>query len=235
MRTIFGLILLTLILQLKVRAQSKAEFQIWTDINPYFKLSDKWFVIGDLGYRFALISNSHSAYVRPEIGFRANSTFSFISGIANFNSWNVNIFSRFEVRTFQFALIHWPKIGGFTFNHRVGLEQRFLYFPELDANEYVNRSRYYLELKSPNFNLFNLKSPFFVIANFELLRDLNQDELGRLVDHNRYTIGAGNQITEKLRVDVRFKLINVVDPLVDQLIPEINLLRIRVYYRFAST
>ena len=81
----------------------------------------------------------------------------------------------------------------------------------------------------------NKHSLFFITANFEILRDLNDNEFGKLVDHNRYTLGVGNQITERFRAEIRFKLINTVDPLLNSFIREISVLRIRLYYHFVST
>jgi hypothetical protein len=224
-----------LMAQLDVWAQGSSNFHIWTDFNPSFNLSEQWKIVGDLGYRVEPAENFHVAYVRPGIIYEPNKIINFAAGIANFNSWESGEFIKREIRTFQLIVVAWPKIAGFQFKHRLGLEQRWFYLAELNLNEYVSRSRYYLEIKSPQFNLFNIKAPFFITANLEILRDLNDNEVGRLVDHNRYTLGIGNHITDRFRAEVRYKLINTVDPLTNSFIREINVLRIRLYYRFTST
>ncbi len=221
--------------QLDVWAQGTSNFQIWTDFDPSFNLSEQWKIGGDLGYRIEPAANFHVAYVRPGINYKPNKIINFTIGVANFNSWEAGAFVKREIRTFQFIAVSWPKIGNFQFKHRLGLEQRWFYLAEFNLDKYVNRSRYYLELKSPQFNVFNIKAPFFLTANLEILRDLNDNEFGRLVDHNRYTLGIGNHITDSFRAEVRFKLINTVDPLTNSFIREINVLRIRLYYRFTST
>lgn len=221
--------------QLDVWAQGTSNFQIWTDFDPSFNLSKQWKIGGDLGYRVEPAANFHVAYVRPGINYKPNKIINFAVGIANFNSWESGEFIKREIRTFQLIVVAWPKIGGFQFKHRLGLEQRWFYLAEFSLNKYVNRSRYYLEIKSPKFSLFTIKAPFFLTANLEILRDLNDNEFGRLVDHNRYTLGIGNHITDSFRAEVRFKLINTVDPLTNSFIREINVLRIRLYYRFKST
>jgi len=221
--------------QIDTWAQATSNFQLWTDFNPSYNLSEQWKIGGDVGYRIEPSANFHVAYIRPGINYKPNKIINFTVGIANFNSWEAGEFIKSEIRTFQFIVIAWPKIAGFQFKHRLGLEQRWFNFAELNLNKYVNRSRYYLEVKSPKFPLFNIKAPFFLTANLEILRDLNDNEFGRLIDHNRYTLGIGNHITDSFRAEVRFKLINTVDPLTNSFIREINVLRIRLYYRFKST
>ena len=235
MRFLFVLTILYLLPQINVCGQGTSNFQIWTDFNPSFNLSEEWKIGGDLGYRVEPAANFHVAYIRPGINYKPNKIINFTVGVANFNSWESGEFIISEIRTYQFIGIAWPKIGGFQFKHRLGLEQRWFYLAEFNLDKYVNRSRYYLEIKSPKFNLFNIKAPFFITANFEILRDLNDNEFGKLVDHNRYTLGLGNQITDHFRAEVRFKLINTIDPLLNSFIREINALRIRLYYRFTST
>jgi Protein of unknown function (DUF2490) len=217
------------------KAQSRSEFQIWTDFTPSYKLAEQWEVGGDLGYRIQPSNGGQIAYIRPGITYKANGVVKFTVGIANFNTWGPEVFIKREIRTFQFIYISWPNIAGFKFNHRLGIEQRWFNLPQLNLKEYVNRSRYYLEVKSPEFTLFKLKSPFFVTANLEILRDIGQNELGRLLDHNRYTLGIGSQISKQFRADIRVKLINIVDPTIKNFVREINILRVRLYYRFPST
>ena len=235
MKFFFVLTIICLRAQLNAWGQGTSKFQVWTDFNPSYNLSEQWKIGGDVGYRIEPSANFHMAYLRPVINYKPNKIINFTGGFANFNSWEAGEFDKSEIRTFQFIAVSWPKIAGFQAKHRLGLEQRWFYLAELKLDKYVNRSRYYLEIKSPSFNLFKIKAPFFITANLEILRDLNNNELGKLVDHNRYTIGVGNQITEQFRAEIRFKLINAVDPLLKSFIREINVLRIRLYYRFTST
>jgi hypothetical protein len=214
--------------------QGESKFQIWTDVNPSFNLSEQWRIGGDVGYRIEPSSSVQSVYIRPGINYKPNKIVNFTIGIASTYLWTPDEHIKTEVRTFQFVSVSWPRLGGFQFRHRLGLEQRWFYFAEPNLKEYVNRTRYYLEVKSPNFTLFKLKSQFFITANLEILRDLNNNEFGKLVDHNRYTLGIGNQVTERLRAELRFKLINTIDPLLNSFIREINVLRIRIYFHLNS-
>jgi uncharacterized protein DUF2490 len=227
--------LLTLVAYHGSKAQGSSNFQLWHDFTPSYKLAEKWIVGGDIGYRVQPSTGLQIAYIRPGITYKPGKVVKFTVGIANFNTWEPDVFIKREIRTFQFIGVSWPNIAGFQFYHRLGIEQRWFYLKQLNLSEYVNRSRYYLELKSPDFTLFKLKSPFFVTANLEILRDLGKSELGRLLDHNRYTLGIGNQISEQFRADIRVKFINIIDPSINSFIREINIVRVRFYYKFSST
>ena len=226
---------LGLIAQLNVSAQGSSKFHIWTDFTPSYKLSDHWRLAGDVGYRFSLTSSWQSAYIRPGISYIFHKNITFSVGAAYFHTWEPQVYNTSEFRSFQFLVVAWPRIGNFQFRHRLGIEQRWLSSNELNLDEYVNRARYYLELISPKFTLFNLPAPFFITANFEILRDIENNEIGKLGDHNRYTIGIGNHINDRFRAEMRFKIINSVDPIINSYVREVNVIRVRLYYKFVST
>jgi len=235
MKKILLAIGITWLIQMVAIAQNSDKFQIWTDFSPSYNLSEKWRIGGDVGYRIRLSTKSQTAYIRPGLSFNPSKIINFTVGFANFNSWNPDEFTSAELRTFQFVVVSWPQIKGFQFKHRIGLEQRWFYLPGFELNKFTPRARYYLELKSPKFNLFGMDSPFFLMANFEILRDINQNTIGRLIDHNRYTIGVGNHVSERFRAEVRLKIINLVDPDINEFVRDIGVLRLRFYYKFGST
>jgi uncharacterized protein DUF2490 len=216
----------------KVKAQSTSKFQVWSDFNPSFKLNENWKIGGDIGYRIEPSTNIQSLYVRPGVNYNPNGIINFTFGVANFNTIRVDKFNTTEFRSFQFIVLKWPNIGGFRFKHRIGLEQRIFFVESIDLNEFSHRARYFFEVKSPNFNLFDIGSPFFAMGNFELLKNVNINEIESLFDHNRYTVGLGNVISDKLRVELRYKIISFADPALKSFVKEIDVLRIRLYYQF---
>ena len=212
-------------------AQENIKFQVWSDFTGLHTLTEKWKLAGDIGYRLEPQSKDQTIYIRPEIIYSPDNVIHFILGAANFNTWGPTIFNSIEFRTFQFVQLSWPQIGNFHFKHRLGLEQRMFYFKGLEFNEFVHRLRYYLELTSPSFNLFNIQPPFYLTTNFELLTNINSSDLGRLFDHNRFTVGIGNKINHKFKAELRYKVLSFVDPTVKNYIREIDVLRIRLYWQ----
>ena len=235
MKKVLVLVFVICLVSIELFAQGAKKFQVWTDFNPSYNINDKWILSGDIGYRFQPSSRSQTAYVRPAIIYKPARILKFFVGVAYFNNWQQKLFQSSEFRTFQYVFLSWPKLGEFKFKHRLGLDQRWFYIPELGLDKFVHRSRYYIEVVSPNFQVFGLGSPFFITANFETLRDINNNELGTLADHNRYTIGLGNHITEQFKADIRFKIISLSDPITASFIREVEVIRIRFYYQFASS
>lgn len=214
-------------------AQNDTPFAIWTDFSPSYNFSEQWEIGGDIGYRIDPSTSAQTVYLRPGITYSAGKVISFITGIASFNHYDPDSYNSTEFRVFQFVVVSWPRILEFQFKHRLGLEQRWFYLPELGLDKFINRARYYLEIKSPQINLFSIKSPFYLITNIELLRDLIDDKFGRLIDHNRYTFGIGNHVSDRFQIDIRYKLINFIDPMLYTFISDLNVLRIRIYYKIS--
>lgn len=216
-----------------VQAQSK--FQLWTDFNPTYKLDKKWTLGGDLGYRIEPESGKQTVYVRPTVIYKLNPVFKLSAGVANYNIWDSDHYKSFEFRSFLFTHVSWPKLGEFVFSHRLGIEQRWFMIQPDDISISDQRIRYYLQLKSPNFNLFNLKQPFYGLINYELLRDISKAEILKLFNQNRITLALGSEVTERLKIDARLKIMSFVNPLNNNFVRDLDVLRIRIFYKIKSS
>ena len=146
-------------------SQSDPNFQIWTDFNPRIRLSERFKIVGDIGYRIEPESSAQTFLIRGAARYSPNQIFSFDLGLAEFVTWDADIFNSSEFRTFQFLFINWPNIGYFKIQHRLGLEQRWFRFIDLKSNEFVHRFRYRLGITSPDIFLFNSDIPFYVKGN----------------------------------------------------------------------
>ncbi len=231
MREILLILLFSGICLQNSQAQEKKEFQVWSDFSLSYNLGEKWKVGGDLGYRIIPSSKSQTTYIRPGIVFHPNRIVKFTAGFANFNYLRSAATNSTEIRAFQFVTLSWPQMNGFKFKHRLGLEQRNFFITDIDIYKFVHRFRYYLNFKSPKFNLFAIKSPFFVSGNFELLTNINDSDLGRLFDHHRVTVGVGNLINDKFRIELKYKILSVANPVSKTFINEIDVIRLRLYYQ----
>lgn len=189
-------------------------------------------MVGEIGYRLEPESKDQTVYIRPAIQYSPNRIINFTLGVANFNTWRSFRVSSIEFRTFQFVKLRWPRIGNFQFTHRIGLEQRMFYFKSFEFNSFAHRARYYVDLKSPSITIFNIKSPFYFILDFELLTNINSNNLGKVFDHNRFTLGIGNKINNKFRAEIKYKVLSFVDPALKDFVREIDVIRIRLYWQF---
>ena len=227
---ILGFILLAATSQ--SQSQSNPAFQIWTDFNPRIQLNQKLKIVGDIGYRIEPESNAQSFILRGALRYSPNRILSLDLGLGEFITWDTEIFNSSEFRTFQFLFLNWPNLGEFKFQHRLGIEQRWFNFSDFDAKEFVHRARYRLGLKSPDFSIFGSSIPFYIKANVEFLRDLNDEEISVFIDGDRFMIGLGSLWTDKLRTELQFQIMALNDPAIKKFIRDVDLIRIRAYYQF---
>jgi len=228
------LILTTLIALLQVsnvRAQEVSYFQIWTDFNPTFTLNKNFMLKGDVGYRIKPSTTTQIFLIRGAVRYMPGKIFGMDAGLGSFNLWDSEYSNSTEFRIYEYLFLNWPSIWGFKFNLRLGFEQRWFRFHELLTNKFVHRSRLRIGVKSPEFKLIKDLFPFYGVMNAEWLRDLNDEDIGLLIDHNRFMIGLGAQVNEKLRTELQFQIMGLKEAQLSTVIREVTLLRARVFYK----
>ncbi|MGL1888422.1 MAG: DUF2490 domain-containing protein [Reichenbachiella sp.] len=202
----------------------------WTDLTLWYKLNDNLKVGGDMGYRTTFDNfEYHLAYVRPTIRWQPNPLYNLTFAISDFHTLIEGIDLN-EVRLAQEAMLFWPKVGGFKFDHRLRFEERFFYINDIKENQY--RTRYRLALHPPNFTLFGKDtSPFYSAVTFEAFLNLNNSEYNDLIGNShRMELVLGNKITKKLKIGLHYiwqtgRIKNDVFDL------KSNILRLRIGYK----
>ncbi len=219
---------------LHVRGQKASGFQVWSDITVKKNLGDKWTLGGDTGYRFDAANEFQLYYLRPGVRFWFSKTIALKAGTALFYTWNRLNTNAYELRTYEYAFLYWPQIGGFTFSHRLGLDQRWYFLPVAAADGFAHRFRYRLRLRSPEITIAGLPLPFYLSTELELLRNINDRSLAVIFDSERLVFALGGSLTTRLRAEVQYMLINYNDTTWQKFIREKNVLRIKVFYQFAG-
>lgn len=208
-----------------------SNFQVWSDFNPRFHLAERMILVTDIGYRKDTDNKKNTVLVRGAVRFTMHELLAFDLGVANFNTWFTSGLNSAEFRTFEYAFVNWPNFAGFSFKHRIGLDQRWFRFPDLGTGEFVHRLRYRLGVQSPGIEILRY-SPFYFTGNIEVLRDISNDKLNALIDHNRYMIGIGNRINDKLRAELQYQIIYGNSKALASLVRDIDMIRVRVFYKF---
>ncbi len=217
---------------LPVLAQAQArDFEVWSDMAVTGHLNDKWQVGGDFGYRIVPVSGWQTAYIRPVVGYQPVEGWRLQVGGANFDTWQPESFELLEWRTYEYVNVYWPKLSWLHVDHRAGLDQRWFYGNGNNFQRFVHRFRYQISLRSHDFNLVLKRSPFYGALRFEVLRDINNRDLPVLFDHNRLIFAVGNHINESWRLEVQYMIIYLNEAL-QLFIPDIDVLRIRLFYKF---
>jgi hypothetical protein len=181
--------------------------QGWVDMTLSKKLSERWSVGGDFGYRTSLNNNDfRQFYIRPNLNYKLSKIFNFTLGIGNFNTFSEDLFNIYEFRVYQDANLKWPKLGVFNFFHRLRFEERFFNYSAttLDA-DFIFRARYLLGFKTDNFSLTGQKN-WSVFLSLEHFFRLAQDSSEFLANNFRWDSALCYQATTELRIELHYIL-----------------------------
>lgn len=210
-------------------------FQVWTDFNARFQLKDKIQINAEPGYRIEPEIGRQIGYVRVAFRYAPSRVASFDVGVANFNTWGSDTFNSFELRSFQFVFLNWPEVWDFNFKFRVGLEQRWFNFPELETKEFVQRARFRIGLTSPYFDFWEGNSKLFITTNFEILRDVHDESIDALINENRIMLGIVFLDNKNFRGELHYQVNGLRDRAAQEFLRDVNLIRIRAYYYFQKS
>ena len=229
MRSIF-VYCLFFIMPALAQAQAR-DFEVWSDITVVGRLNDKWRIGGDFGYRFISGMGWQTAYIRLVVSYKPVEWLRLRAGGANFNTWQPGRFELQEWRTYEYVNVNWPRFSWLQVGHRMGLDQRWFYRNGNEFERFVHRFRYQISLRSPDFTLGLKRSPFYGALRIEVLRDINNWHLPVIFDHDRLIFALGNTINDSWRLELQYMIIYLNQTL-QMFIPDIDVLRIRLYYNF---
>jgi len=213
-------------------AQEINHNQVWLDATGAIPLSNKLTVSPELGYRSEPLSNLDQFYLRTYLGYSPHQLVKLNIGVGHFTTLVASDFKVTEIRTSEFLSFCWPQIGGFKVVQRVGLDQRMYYQQDYDYSKTIHRSRYRIGLKSPMFSVLGSGKKLYSSASFELLSNINNEEVQLWIDHDWITIIMGAKISKTVNLEGHVLLINKLDPEMNKFQREISVFRLRLKYNF---
>jgi hypothetical protein len=202
--------------------------QVWTDVSASFKATERLIITPETGYRIEPSIQMNQVYFRTYFSYRATDKIKLSVWAAHFNTWRANGQRAMEVRTSQYVYLFWPRIKGFKFEHRFGLDQRMFYHPGYELRKYVHRSRFRLGLHTPRFSMLGSERRFYANGSFEILRNMNQTEVAQWIDHDWITVVFGVELNQRMKLETNVLLINCLDPLTSDFEREITVFRLRL-------
>lgn len=226
-RRIGVLIILISLLSLRAQGQDNNHNQAWFDISGSIKLSDQLSLIPEVGFRTEPSIDLNQVYFRTYLNFRPHRAIKLSAWAAQFNSWRSDNQRATEVRTSQFVSVYWPRVAGFKFEYRLGLDQRIFFLPGYELRKYVHRSRIKIGLHTPVFSLLKSPKAFYGNGSFEVLRNMNQQEVIQWIDHDWISVTLGYRLSESLKIEANMLLINLLDPVTNDFEREITVYRLR--------
>ncbi len=196
---------LTLLLIVISNLPTYAQVQTWIDYTTNNWINSNWLYYGDYGLRGLITVDEWTQYTaNPAFLYRCNEDLTFHAGSRLLYTNNESISNTFEARPWQGARYVWPRFKRFHLDHYLRLEERFVWYTNIDDFEFSLRSRYRVRLRTMDFLLPLIPTKFTSAVSFELFMDITSEILETHVGRNRITFGLGNHITDDILVELHF-------------------------------
>lgn len=180
------------------------ELQTWNDAILKYKFNNKLYHVGDVGARYYFDTHWSVFYVRPALKWKLTNDLSLVGGVASFYNSNKEYNNIADLRIFQTVELVWPRLKGFSFHHRVMVEERW-FLNESQPTEYKVRGRYRLGFVTPHYKLIGKRKTLYNELLIEFLDDLDKNDIFPFDNYQRYTFVLGNDFTERLGLELHYQ------------------------------
>lgn len=195
----------------KISAQGKTvkrSNQQWVQYYGQFKLSQKWGMNADAGFRWADSFKNKLQYIsRVGVGYQLNPRFRLATGFANLGSYSASSLSKLEFRTYEeiSAGYQYNKIA---INHRFRVEERYyrsvVNGDILSGYDFNFRMRYQISAIIPLISFENPDQKLSLNVADEIFVNAGSEIVYNLFDKNRFVIGPAFQCSKKLTIGLSY-------------------------------
>src|SRR3954468_5610299 len=184
--------------------------QQWLQYYAQIRLSDKWTLLPDAGYRWANNFDVSSQYlIRVGLNYTLNSNIQAGAGFAHFGFYTSGKVSKVEFRPYEELGIK-SKLGNIDINNRVRIEERF-FNPVVDGKitgpgTFNFRFRYSLIAGIPLFNLSKKDTDKKVLLSIgdEVFINAGKPIVYNVFDQNRLLISPTVQFSKNFSVALTY-------------------------------
>jgi hypothetical protein len=184
--------------------------QQWLQYYTQMKLSDKWILLADAGYRMANNFRNSSQYlVRAGINYTLSPNIQVGAGFAHFATFSEGKINRDEFRPYEELGIK-SKLGNIDINNRVRIEERF-FNPVVDGHikgpgAFNFRFRDALTVNIPLFNLSKTDKDKKILLSIgdEIFLNAGKHIVYNVFDQNRFVISPTIQFSKDLSVSFTY-------------------------------
>lgn len=201
------------------------EFQTWNDAILTYTFNDKLSHVGDLGARYYFDTHWIVFYARPALKWSITKDLSFTGGVATFCNSNKDFDNVSDLRIFQEMGLVWPRLKGFSFHHRLMVEERW-FLTESQPAEYKVRGRYRLGLLTPHYKLIGKHKTIYNELLIEFLDNLDKNNFSPFDNFERYTFVIGNDFSRQVGLELHYQVHSIL--LNNGIDIQQNIIRIRV-------
>lgn len=187
----------------------------WTQVYVNIKLSSKWGIATDAGYRFKdLFESTTQTLVRIGMNYNFNKSVFLQTGVAYFSSYPAQNGTHHlripEIRPYQRLFIN-SQSGKFSISQRIRLEERFVRKNKvdtlLDSYRFNYRFGYQINIQFPFVGSKIEPKKLFGILYDELFINFGKQIVYNQFDQNRIYLGMGYQINKASFVTAGYQYI----------------------------
>lgn len=177
--------------------------QQWVQYYNQTKLSEKWFLLVDGGYRWKQDLGKRSQYIiRAAAGYQIGPGIRVAAGFAHLGTYTDIDIIVVEFRPYQELTLR-QDLGGPGLNHRIRIEQRFIEATNNNDAQFSRfnwRFRYSLMFSIPIIRQFPNHEHMSLKLNVgdEIFINAGRDIVYNVFDQNRILIGPSFQLNKKL-------------------------------------
>jgi hypothetical protein len=184
--------------------------QQWLQYYAQIKLSDKWILLADGGYRMANnFQNSYQYLIRAGLNYVLNPNIQVGVGFAHFATFSNGKISRDEFRPYEELGIR-SKLSNIDINNRIRIEERF--FDPVENGHIKGpgtfnfRFRYSLMAGIPLFNLAKTDKDKKILLNVgdEVFLNAGKKIVYNVFDQNRFLISPTIQFSKNFSVSFTY-------------------------------
>jgi len=201
---ITGLILVFVLLNSSIFSQDKIVTkgdQQWLQYYNQTKISERWLLLVDGGYRWSNGFTDRSQYlVRVAAGYEAGHGISVAAGFGHWGTYTGLDITASEFRPHQEVILKLGE-GKLSINQRMRIEQRFIKSTNnssLEFDRFNWRFRYFLGLSIPVKEFSKPGMAISLIVADELFINAGKEIVYNIFDHNRILVGPVFELNSSL-------------------------------------
>ena len=189
-----------------LQSQSSTSQQLWLDVLPRFKVSDRLEYFGDVGVRIDFSEPAqNSVLVRPSVRYQLSSDWELHGGVGFFYTVVESAPNALELRPWQGIRLNWPSIWRLHLKQYVRLEERIVWETDTWDSDFTLRLRYEVGTAVP----LNASSTTYlplaaeVFANITDIRDASVEAFS---NRGRLYLGFGQRLGRTWALEVQLIL-----------------------------
>lgn len=213
------------------QTQREYDFQYWFDVKAGVRLSERFQLGGEGGYRHGgdaeLLGLGWSTlYGRSELKYTLTPIWTVQGGFAVFYRVSKDIPDNYELRPWIGSQLKWPRFGSITLSHNIRLEEQFFRFRTERVPFHLTRFRYQIGTTFPIYGERGKAKSYYLPVKWEFFRYFEESSTKK----DRVAAGLGYFFTDSFQMEIGYTADMLRSPLSDSLNRVEHMIRIQLLF-----